>query len=258
MTEEEEKGGLSREEIAAEAGDGGRSAGSGPGAPGLPRIVRNKGRLVQVAPTTRKLFDKGARRGFLEWFAGTGNLSLSARKARFHYRTVLRHRAEDDVFRGEFDLALEQSEVRVQAWLAEAKDAGLDISEASGFDPSGPEELDGHAPANLTPEMAMQWLRANGQRKAHAAAAAGGGGGAGLKRGRTPSAASNEEVLEALLKGMRALSHRVSHRSGTSTSHRSGTSMGTREDASHPSDAVIGSGEEKDAGGAPTEREAGL
>jgi hypothetical protein len=241
--------GVSREDIAAEAGDGGRSAGAEPGAPALPRIVRNKGRLVQVAPTTRKLFDKGARRVFLEWFAGTGNLSLSARKAGFHYRTVLRHRAEDDLFRGEFDLALEQSEVRVQAWLAEAKDAGLDLSEASGFDPSGPDEMDGHAPANLTPEMAMQWLRANGQRKAHAAAAAaGGGGGAGLKRGRAPSAASNEEVLAALLKGMRAMQ-----------SHRSGTSMGARKEASDRDGASVGSGGEEEAGSAPPpEREAGL
>jgi hypothetical protein len=206
---------------------------------------------VQVAPTTRRLFDKGARRVFLEWFAGTGNLSLSARKAGFHYRTVLRHRAEDDVFRGEFDLALEQSEVRVQAWLAEAKDAGLDAGEASGFDPSGPDEMDGHAPANLTAEMAMQWLRANGQRRAHAAALAGGGpsagSGRGLKRGRAPSAASNEEVLEALLKGMRAMQ-----------SHRSGTSMGALEEASHPSGTAIGSGEEQGGGAAPPEREAGL
>src|SRR3954454_14877458 len=136
MSEKDE--GVSRGEIAAEASAGGRVVAGEE----VPRIIPNKHRALQVAPTSRRLFDKAARKVFLEWFAGTGNLSLSARKAGFHYRTVLRHRAEDEVFRGEFDLALEQSEVRVQAWLAEAKDAGLDAGEASGFDPSGPDEMD--------------------------------------------------------------------------------------------------------------------
>ncbi|MBV9931916.1 MAG: hypothetical protein JO013_13365 [Alphaproteobacteria bacterium] len=218
--------GLSREEIAQGAGDGARSTGSGQGAPALPRIIPNKNRRLQVAPTRRRLFDKGARKVFLEWFAGTGNLSLSARKAGFHYRTVLRHRAEDDVFREEFDLALSQSEARIEAWLTEAKDKGLDASEPSGFDPGGVDlealgldgsgpgdgeaEEDGHAPAHLTPEMAMQWLKANRQRAAHAAAvAAGDGSGRGLKVGRAPARASNEEVFEALLRSLHSLGVRM-------------------------------------------------
>lgn len=274
----EETGGLSREEIAAGAGAGARS-------PALPRIIRNKKRRVQVAPTSRRLFDMAARLVFLEWFAGTGNLSLSARKAGFHYRTVLRHRADDVVFRGEFDLAHEQSEVRIEAWLTEAKDAGLAVSEPSGFDPAGvalegvepgegmgaaegaaeagpgaaeaslgAAEADGHAPAHLTTEQAMQWLRASRQRKAHAAAVAGGGalGGRGFKAGRAPAAASNEEVFAALLKGMRALGVRLEAEEARRLAREAiaGPEGAETEGAEAPGSGDAGGGELADGGGA--------
>ena len=239
--------GVSREEIAAgvlrcaqEGPGAGPSTGSGQGAPALPRIIPNKNRRLQVAPTGRRLFDKGARRVFLEWFAGTGNLSLSARKAGFHYRTVLRHRVEDEMFRGEFDLALEQGQVRVEAWLTEAKDKGLDASEPCGFDPAGVDldgvaleggEADGHAPAHLSAEMAMQWLKAGRQRSAHAAAAAGEGSARGFKAGRAPARASNDEVFEALLKGLGALGVRMEAEEARMLSHESGTFMGSGDEA---------------------------
>src|SRR4051812_38725208 len=184
MSEEEDEG-VSREEIAAEASAGGRVVAG----EGVPRMIPNKNRALQVAPTSRKLFDTAGRRVFLEWFAGTGNLSLSARKAGFHYRTVLRHRAEDPVFREEFDLALDQSEVRVRAWLTEAKDKGEEADEGTGFDPSGPAELEAHGPANLTVDQALQVMRNNNQRRAAAAEAA-----AGRRRGAVCQIATNEEV----------------------------------------------------------------
>jgi hypothetical protein len=149
------------------------------------------------------LFDKAARKVFLEWFAGTGNLSLSARKAGFHYRTVLRHRAEDAKFREEFDLALEQSEVRVRAWLCEAKDKGEEAGEGTGFDPAGPDELEAHGPANLTVDQALQVLRNNNQRRAAAAEAA-----AGRRRGAAYRIATNEEVEAALIKRLAAFGRR--------------------------------------------------
>jgi hypothetical protein len=194
-----DEGSPSRAEIAAEASAGGRVVAG----EGVPRMVPNKNREVQVAPTGRRLFDKAAQRVFLEWFAGTGNLSLSARKAGFHYRTVLRHRATDPVFREEFDLALEQSEVRVRAWLTEAKDRGEAAGEGTGFDPAGPDELDTHAPANLTVDQALQVLRNNNQRRAAAAEAA-----AGRRRGAAYRVATNEEIEAALAKRLAAFGRR--------------------------------------------------
>jgi hypothetical protein len=190
-------GAPSREEIAAAASAGGRLG------EGVPRMIPNKHRALQVAPTSRKLFDKAGRKVFLEWFAGTGNLSLSARKAGFHYRTVLRHRAEDAKFREEFDLALDQSEVRVRAWLMEAKEKGDEAGEGTGFDPSGPAELEAHGPANLTVDQALDVIRANNQRRAAAAEAA-----AGRRRGAAYRIATNEEVEAALIKRLAAFGRR--------------------------------------------------
>jgi hypothetical protein len=195
-----DEGAPSREEIAAEACAGGRVVAGA----AVPRMIPNKHRTVQVAPTSRKLFDKAGRKVFLEWFAGTGNLSLSARKAGFHYRTVLRHRAKDAKFREEFDLALDQSEVRVRAWLMEAKEKGEEADdEGTGFDPSGPAELDTHAPANLNVDQALDVLRNNNQRRAAAAEAA-----AGRRRGAAYRIATNEEVEAALVKRLAAFSRR--------------------------------------------------
>lgn len=63
-----------------------------------PRIIPNKNRVRQVAPTRRKLFGEAAKDEFLEWFAATCNCSLAARKTGFHYRTVIRHWREDEAF----------------------------------------------------------------------------------------------------------------------------------------------------------------
>jgi hypothetical protein len=162
------------------------------------RIIPNKNRVLQVAPAAgRKLFDAARRRVFLEWFAGTGNLSLSAREADICYKTVLRHRMEDAGFRADFDEALEQSRVRLKAWAMEAKDDGR-----TEYDPEA------HAPAHLDSAQVVQLLRDEAQRERARDAAA--------VSGRRPSVASNDEVRAGLVKALVAHGLRVRGESGGS------------------------------------------
>jgi hypothetical protein len=159
-----------------------------------PRIIPNKNRALQLAPAPgRHLFNAERKRVFLEWFAGTANLSLSAREAGVHYRTVLRHRMEDAAFRADFDAALEQGEARLRAWLLEAKDDGR-----TDFHPAAA------APAHLTAEEAMRLYRDNTQRIAAVARASGGG-----RPGRMPRVATNAEVRAALITRLAAYGVRI-------------------------------------------------
>lgn len=124
---------------------------------GRPRLVRNKRVAVQYAPTRRKLFDAEVKAAFLEWFAATANISLSARKAGIHYRTVLRHRMDDPAFAADMERALEVGLVRVRAWALElGEEAGTEIDW----------EKVAMKPVNLTPEMALQLLREHERRQA--------------------------------------------------------------------------------------------
>lgn len=103
------------------------------------RIIPNKNRTLQIAPTRRKLFGRKAKDAFLEWFAATCNISLAARKCGFHYRTVLRHWREDIVFGAQCEEALKLGYVRLEA-LALGEDGvgyGLADASASGLSPEG-------------------------------------------------------------------------------------------------------------------------
>lgn len=204
---------------------------------GVPRVVANKNRAAQYAPAAgRKMFVGEAREVFLDWFSGTANLSWAARKAGFHYRTVLRHRGFDEEFREAFDRALEQGLVRVRAWLLEAKEeeaqaraaeaervaAGLEdeawpegegaAGEGEGADLVGDDaEMPGGdtAPAHLDAGLAMQMLRDEAQRERFRLGLGGGGAGQGARGGRPPTVASNEEVRVALAKALIARGIRV-------------------------------------------------
>jgi hypothetical protein len=154
------------------------------------RVIPNKNRVLQECETSRKTFDAARRRVFLEWFAGTGNLSLSAREAGVSYKTALRHRAIDAGFRADFDEALEQSKVRLRAWAMEAKDDGR-----TEYDPEA------HAPAHLDSAQVVQLLKDEAQRERARDAAA--------VSGRRPSVASNEEVRAGLIRAMVALRLRL-------------------------------------------------
>ncbi len=189
---------------------------------GVPRIVRNKGRgLQQAAPSKRRLFDAGRKERFLRHFCGTANLSWAARKAGVHYRTVLRHRATDPVFGEAYDLAEAQALPRLRAWLAEAKaeeaqrlgDAALGQGDEEEEEEEDEDEDEAEAPggeiapARLSVEQAMQFLRDHEASQARRERAARIGPGRG--NGRAVSVASNEEVKAALVKALWAHGIRV-------------------------------------------------
>jgi hypothetical protein len=187
----------------------------GEGAPS-PRITPNKNRALQAADPAsgRKLFDAERKSVFLEWFAATASLSWSARKAGVHYRTVLRHRMEDEEFGAAYDLAEAQAVPRLRAWLAEVRgEAARRMAEVvEGEDDEAPDDENAPAedigPARMSVEQAMQFLRdyeAMEARRARALARAPGAPG----RGRPVSVASNEEVREALVKALTAFGIRV-------------------------------------------------
>lgn len=87
------------------------------------RIIPSKNRRLQVAPTSRKLFDEKAKDEFLEWFAATANCSLSARKTGFHYRTVIRHWREDEAFGERCEAALKMGYPRLEELALRAAEA---------------------------------------------------------------------------------------------------------------------------------------
>jgi hypothetical protein len=180
----------------------------------LPRITPNKGRrLQQAAPSKRKLFDAERKERFLRYFTGEANLSWASRKVGMHYRTVLRHRATDPAFGEAYDLAEAQAVPRLRAWLAEAKmeeERRLrDSALGEGADDEEEEEEPGGetAPARLNVEQTMQFLRDHEASQARRERAARLGPGRG--NGRPVSVASNEEVRDALVKGLRIHGIRV-------------------------------------------------
>lgn len=167
-----------------------------------PRIIPNKHRRLQIAPTRRKLFGEKAKDEFLEWFAATCNASLSARKAGFHYRTVIRHWREDEAFGARCEAALRMGYVRLEELALRAAEEAL--SPKARRPPKGdrapPEEH-----FRMDPMTAVQLLREHGR----ALAGLAGGSGAGAKRGQRPRIATNAEVRAALSKRLTAYRARV-------------------------------------------------
>ena len=96
-----------------------------PGASTPARIIPNKGRKLQIAPTSRRLFGEKAKAEFLEWFAATCNCSLAARKVGFHYRTVLRHWREDAEFGARCEETLRIGYARLEELALRGAEAAL-------------------------------------------------------------------------------------------------------------------------------------
>ena len=81
-------------------------------------IHPSNNRLRQVARINRpKLFDAGRKAIFLEWFAATCNVCLSAEKAGIGYQTVYKHRRKDAAFAEAWDEALAQGYAALEAGL---------------------------------------------------------------------------------------------------------------------------------------------
>jgi hypothetical protein len=183
-----------------------RSGRTGVGARSLrlgspPRIIPNKNRKLQIAPTGRRLFRGKARDEFLEWFAATCNCSLSARKTGFHYRTVLRHWREDEAFGERCEAALRMGYKRLEELALRAAEEALSPKRRRppAGDRAPPEEH-----FRMDPMTAVQLLR---EHKRHLAGLAGGSGrdakpGAPLKR------MSFDEAIALLDKKLRALGAR--------------------------------------------------
>lgn len=154
------------------------------------RIVPNKNRPLQVAPTRRKLFTAEMKKTFLEWLAATCNVSLSARRTGIHYRTACRHRTEDPLFAEGWERALKQGCARLEAKVIETRRQALPIGIEGDWDAPEMDEID--------PHIALQLLR---EHKAWLAGK--------RKPGPKPRVATNAEVREALIRGLRAFGVRV-------------------------------------------------
>ncbi|MFL6771067.1 MAG: hypothetical protein ACJ8E4_05045 [Sphingomicrobium sp.] len=104
-------------------------------------IRRNKNRLKQATRTGgRKLFDADRKAIFLEWFAATCNVKLSAEQADICYHSAFRHRREDSAFAEAWDAALAQGYAALEAGLladaiAPDTDAGPVGGETEGEPP---------------------------------------------------------------------------------------------------------------------------
>lgn len=118
-----------------------------------PRIIMNKNRKAQIAPTRRKRFTREMKRIFLETLAATANVALSAKTAGISYSTAYRTRMSCETFRADWSRALEQGYARLETMLIERA--------ASGPEPRI--EIDGdHEPPDagaMDADLAMQLLR---------------------------------------------------------------------------------------------------
>jgi hypothetical protein len=158
-----------------------------------PRIVPNKNRKLQVAPTRRKLFGAAAKDEFLEWFAATANISLAARKTGFHYRTAIRHWREDEAFGERCEEALKMGYPRLEALALRAAEEALKraLGEPIRGDREPPPEH-----FRMDPTTALQLLR---EHKRHLAGLTGGSG-RGAKPGPPLTKWSFDAAFEALEK----------------------------------------------------------
>lgn len=80
------------------------------------RVAPNKNRIVQVRRAgKRRLFDRRRKEVFLEWFAATCNLVLSAGKAGVCPQTVYKHLLKDEAFHEACGRALQLGYFRLEA-----------------------------------------------------------------------------------------------------------------------------------------------
>lgn len=164
------------------------------------RLHPNKHRDLQIARTgVRKLFDEAAKQDFLEWFAATCNVSWSAELAGFNYKTVLRHRMTDERFAEAWERAVRQGYARLEAKQLETRRKELPIGVEGDRDAPDMDEMD--------PQVALNLLREHKRDMG------------GIKKpGRQPRVATNDEVREALIKGLVAFGVRVSDEDSASAS----------------------------------------
>lgn len=162
-------------------------------------IHPNNNRLKQVARANRaNLFDDRKKAVFLEWFAATCNVTLSAEKAGVCYQTVYKHRRKDTAFAEGWDEALAQGYAALEAGLladAIAKElAGADAAEGQSDAPPA-------SPLSFEQRMALlkEYRRVDGR----------GPRAVGKHRPVPPHIASPAEAEAALIKRLKHFALRV-------------------------------------------------
>jgi hypothetical protein len=173
------------------------------------RVAPNKHRLTQVARTGgRKLFDGRRRALFLEWFAATCNVRLSAERAGVAYQTVFKHRMKDEGFAEAWDRALQQGYAYLEARVLQEALA-VEGRPSTSLGTNGlSEEEETLAEEAFDRELAIALLREHARRLP----------GAGDKRKNqrtTARAATNQEVQAALVKRLKAFAMRVGRAAGS-------------------------------------------
>jgi hypothetical protein len=174
------------------------------------RVTANKNRLVQVRRVgKRKLFDKARKEVFLEWFAATCNVLLSAAKAGVCDKTVYKHLLKDAAFVEAFIQALRVGYLRLEAReMQEAHrfGAGSDVRPAPAPPCQGGESYavrilpDDVVEEHFDPALALQLLREHKR---------GLTGEARPAQRTTARSASTEEVVAALTKRLKHFAGRV-------------------------------------------------
>jgi hypothetical protein len=175
------------------------------------RISPNKNRLLQVRRAgKRKLFDRARKEAFLEWFAATCNVVLSAGKAGVCDKTVYKHLMKDAAFFEAFVQALRIGYLRLEARSVQEAHAPPLPADFEGQPPS-PARGEGYevrilgdaeAEEHFDPQLALQLLR---EHRRHLP-------GSAEKRPAqrtTARAASSEEVVEALAKRLKGFGIRA-------------------------------------------------
>jgi hypothetical protein len=164
----------------------------------------------------RKLFDRARKEVWLEWFAATCNLRLSAEKAGVHEKTVGKHLLNDRAFFEAAQRALQLGYFRLEARsVQEAHAPASDVADGSGVRPTPTPPCQGGEPAeyevrvldeaaaeeHFDPALAMQLLREN---RRHLP-------GAVEKRAppkSTATAATNAEIAKALARRLKGFALR--------------------------------------------------
>ena len=197
---------------------GGEGKGGSAFADPEPFIAAGNNRTVQVRrKPRRKIFGKRAKEAFLEALSCTGNVTAAAEIAGVVPGTVYNHRRKDPEFRQAYWLALEQSvaklvALRLQREIERAERAGRAVEAAAGKRGTG-DAAEAKGPNALAPRLdgppdekqivdlvkLMAMLRdLCGNLSAEPGSAPVRAG------GNARQAASPEEIVEALAKGLRA------------------------------------------------------
>jgi hypothetical protein len=180
------------------------------------KVGANKNRIVQVRRAgPRKLFDKARKEVFLEWFAATCNLRLSAGKAGVHDKTVYKHLMKDEAFVEAFERALRLGYMRLEARQVQEAHRLTLSSEAPLAAGNGSYEVrcdldDALVEEHFDPQLALQLLREHGRRLTPSQGSSQGR----RKAGAPPQSATTREIADALAKRLKGFGLRVERECG--------------------------------------------